>query len=473
MTNRAGKGRPNAAAYVTSWGERIDGAYRGKDDKLRPTGRTRPAFSLTNERRAVMKIKRALQELSDEQSTAKHWRDVLAMPDAERQLWLSKGAMKRPSPAEDVGPAGDLLAAVRAERERIIDLILSNPQQAALELGIEHLAHYPATPHKPQFRLNELARFYCQHGRNKTTGLPFAKKWRDNVLLAWGPTRNPQPDSDKRKTPKRAHLSRNAFCDIVDVGYVRDVKQCHIIAYRDAVNAEFVSHHRSPSWLNARYKAVKAVISLVLSEAQEADKPELRRVRDLCEEKLKELPTEVNPSPIKPEHFRRLLEVAPLREKACLLLGLNCLMHSGEAAATLKEDIHWEDHTLRARRTKTRKPRIAVLWARTVEALQAYLQENENESEYLFLTRGGPMKGEYLRARIIELRRKAKLPEYVTFEGLRDAGYEYAEEIDSQRAAWIAGHGTGQKDNYVLRMPDKPRIRECCEAIERFFFGNE
>ena len=75
-----------------------------------------------------------------------------------------------------------------------------------------------------------------------------------------------------------------------------------------------------------------------------------------------------------------------------------------------------------------------------------------------------------LRQAIVTLRRKAKLPEFVTFEGLRDAGYEIAEEVDSVRAQWIGGHGTGQKDSYVLRQADSPRIRKCCKAIEDHFF---
>ncbi len=49
------------------------------------------------------------------------------------------------------------------------------------------------------------------------------------------------------------------------------------------------------------------------------------------------------------------------------------------------------------------------------------------------------MNGEHLRQKVVEYRQAAKLPDYVTFEGLRDAGYEHAEEVDTERAKWIAG----------------------------------
>jgi len=53
MTNRTGPGRPHAPAYVTSWGESIHGAYKGKDGKLRPIGQAHPKWSLADEPRAV------------------------------------------------------------------------------------------------------------------------------------------------------------------------------------------------------------------------------------------------------------------------------------------------------------------------------------------------------------------------------------------------------------------------------------
>jgi integrase len=149
-------------------------------------------------------------------------------------------------------------------------------------------------------------------------------------------------------------------------------------------------------------------------------------------------------------------------------------MHSGEAAQTLKEDVSLEDGTLAARRTKTRKARIAKLWPRTVDAIREYLKLRNDQSEYLFVTQNGtPMSGEVMRQSVVRLRRCLELPEYVTFEGLRDAGYTIADEVDSERATWIGGHPKGQKDRYILRQANTPRIRKCCEAIEKHFFGGK
>jgi integrase len=226
--------------------------------------------------------------------------------------------------------------------------------------------------------------------------------------------------------------------------------------------------------VNSRFAGVNAVLSFARSQCREQDKPDLRRVVDLVADNLKKLAVEENPSPIEPKHFRALLAQASIRDKAIMLLGLNGLMHGGEAPSTLVADINWQDGTLRARRTKVRKPRVAVLWQRTLDAIKAYQQAHPHQSEYLFVANNGkPMTSECFRQRVVEYRRRAKLPKHVTFEGVRDAGYGMAEETDRERAKWIAGHSTGMKDKYILRLPDKPSIRKCCQAIEKHFFGGK
>ena len=476
MSNRTGAGRPNAATFVTSWDETIDGAYKGKDGKLRPIGRSRPAFSLKDEARAVHRFKR-WQATNGKQPKP---RVPVVFPDSDvafDALFPNAPNSDHLTPAveaptENLSPlASELEWLLQQERKRLHDLILTNPRQAAIELDVDYLAFYPERPEKPQFALRELADYYCENKRNKKGRITHSK-WQQNVRLAWGPTpKNGEPPKDKRKRKKRLNMPKTAFLDIVQVKHLRDVRQSHINAYCSAILDEFTEYNRSPSWIKTRYRAVKAVLSFILKVIDETEKAEYRRVLDLCKV-LEEPDDESNPSPIAPEHYRALVEAAKPREKAILLLGANCLMHSGEAATTLKVDVLLENATLAARRTKNREPRIAKLWARTIKAIREYQKRVPDNSEFLFVTKfGTPMSGENMRQIIVRLRRRLKLPEFVTFEGIKDAGYEVAEEVDSKRAPWIAGHKTGQKDKYILRRADSPRIRKCCEAIERHYFG--
>jgi len=469
MSNRRGPGRPNKySPYVASWGDRIDGAYKGKDGKLRPFGRSRPAFSLSDEARAVHRFKRWL--------AAQDERPKPEVPVSMAPSLDALDAMIGSSPitAGVISPDAittDLDTIRRAERDRLRTLILNDPERAAIELDIDFLERYPARPEKPQYSLSELANYYCQNKRDEGGKLTH-RKWQQNVRLAWRPTpKEPAKLDDKRKRSQRRNMPKNAFLDVVQVQHVRDIRQHHIKSYRDAILAEFTEYKHSASWIKTRYRAVKAILGFMLEEVEENEKPEYRRVKDLCRI-LKEPQSETDPNPIEPEHYRPLVEAAKPREKAILLLGLNCLMHSGEATQTLKEDVSLENGTLSARRTKTRKARIAKLWPRTVDAIREYLKLRNDQSEYLFVTQNGtPMSGEVMRQIVVRLRRRLKLPEHVTFEGLRDAGYTIADEVDSERATWIGGHPKGQKDRYILRQANTPRIRKCCEAIETHFFG--
>lgn len=481
MTNRKGVGRPNQATYVSSYGETIHGAYRGSKNQLIPIGRSSPAFALTDEARAIHKFRLWQSQQGKPNkpkiavtipSTPEAFDLAFKQPDGSLGRGILDGEM-------DVGFSkgrGSLYTDVeslkRQERDRLRFLILTDPKKASLELDIPHLADYPAKPEQPQFRLIELAEYYATKKTNRKTGKPTHPKWRENVVLVWGPTKNDPKVKDKRKIKKRANMPKTAFLDVVKVPYVRDIRQSHISAYRDAVLQEFSEHDRSPSWVKTRFRAVKAILSFTQENAEENEKPEYQRVIDLCKI-LREPSDQSDPSPIDPKHVRALVKAAKPREKAVMLLGLNCLMHSGEATATLKSDIDFEKQTLQTRRTKTGEPRIAKLWDRTVEAIREYQRQSPQQSENLFVTEDGtPMSGELLRTAVVALRRELGLPEHVTFEGVRDAGFQFVEEMDSVRAMWIAGQKCGQRDAYILRQADSPRIRACCKALEKHFFGS-
>lgn len=414
MSNRNGVGRPNEPTYVTSWGETIDGAYKGKDDKLRPIGKSKPAYSLRDEARAVMKFRRWQQEQGEV---------PLEQPD---------------SIAESVSGAW----MVEQERERIRNLILTDPKQAAIELRIPHLAHHPTAPDKPQFNLAELGDHYLKNKRNKQ-GNPLDSKHRKNSERWW-----------------------NDFVASVGVKYARDLTQPIIERYYAEVIGEY-DKGKSAAYVKSRFVKVKAILNWGVQRS--TDKADCRAALDLCSI-LVAPEYDADPCPITPNEFGALLDYADTRMKAVLLLGLNCAMHSGEIGKTLKADIDLKARTLEGKRSKTHQRRAAWLWKRTANAIKAYQAEHPHQSETLFVSRTGKaLTGESIRQLFVTLRNKAGVPN-VKLEGLRDAAYTIANQTDSYYVKFLAGHTIkDESKKYVVR-GDNPNVRACCEAIERHFF---
>lgn len=449
------RGRPSKRDYVTSWDEKIEGAYMGADGRLRPIGRSTPAFG-GDEATAVHRFRKWLA--AQDEKPKPHV--PVALPssiDAFDQTvdhlrgFRGKLDIHVNNPEHPREILTDFQGLRTLFRDYFRNLILTEPKRAAAELDVEHLAWYPPRPDKPQFSLLELHDFYLKNKRNRQ-GKTLAKKHKENSARWW-----------------------SEFMRIVNVDQYRALTLASVRKYRDAIMSRFDKPSEDPERFSAssvrnRFAKIKAVFNFGLQECDEKDKDDIRRVLDLCLV-LKAPAEEFNPRPIPVDAFKELLAVAKPREKAILLLGLNCCMHSGEVAQTLRADVDTRSGTLAARRTKNRRPRAAALWRRTVDAIRAYQALKPHQSRYLFVARtGSPVD---VRQLFMTLRKNAGLPKTLTFEGLRDAVLTSAEEEDVHHAKFVAGHKTGMTDRYVLRQATNKRVVACCEAIERYFFGSE
>lgn len=417
MTRRPGR---SAKHYVTTWGETITGLCLRASGRFYPVGKNSPAFG-SDEGLAIVKFRK----------------------------WQSEQGTIQPEPLDDLEITGaQIRHAIEQEKQRIRHLLLHDPKQASVELNIPHLAHHPATPDRPAMTLSDLGEYWKSNARNKQ-GKKLADKHVGNTLRFW-----------------------TEFVDCVDVEYVRDITGDLMQKYHDEVIAAF-DGGMSPSYVRGRFTAIKTIIGYPMkrTETTDADRAEYRRVLDLCQSLIP--PADVtDPKPISVTDYKALLDKADVREKAVLLLGLNCAMHLGEVAGVELSGLDLDAGTYSGRRSKTSHPRVAKLWSRTVDAIREYQELRKGKSPYLFVSqRGDKVSGETLRQRIVKLRKEAKLKDTVTFEGLRDIAYTIAEGIDAHHAKILAGHKTGISDNYVLRAADNPKIVEICEAIEKHFFG--
>lgn len=154
------------------------------------------------------------------------------------------------------------------------------------------------------------------------------------------------------------------------------------------------------------------------------------------------------------------------------MTALNFCMKSGEVADLIKTDIDMTKGTLVTTRNKTGATRIAVLWRRTTDAIRAYQKKHPYHAEHLFNSRiGTPLTAKAAGRIVIQLRRKANLPEMVCFDTIRDGGYTAAIEggASETHAKLLAGHSVRMSDQYVRRNPKM--VADACEAIERSYFG--
>lgn len=413
MVAKRKRGGQLKANYVTSWGETIDGAYLGSDGRLRPSGQSSPAFG------------------GDESMMVHKFRLWQQSQGGIEPLDLNQEGIT-PSPAT-------MLADAKAYFR---NLILTNPKQAAIELDVPHLEFYPAKPDKPTLTLAQLGDKYIEEARNKQ-GKPLDKKHKKNSAAWW-----------------------NEFLETVKVRYARDLTEDVIETYWKKIDGADCA----PATKKNRLVKVKAILNWGVKKIRN-DSHDCRLALDTVN-RIFEIPeVESEPNPIKPQQFKVLLEQANTRMKAALLLGLNCAMHSGEVAKTRKSDIDLEAKTLEAKRSKTSKRRAAFLWERTVEAIKAYQKEKPNQSDFLFASRTGlNLTGESIRQLFVTLRDQCGFPD-VEFEGLRDAAYTIACQVDSYYAKFVAGHTIkDQSAKYVVRGTN-PKVKECCEAIERHFFA--
>jgi integrase len=196
----------------------------------------------------------------------------------------------------------------------------------------------------------------------------------------------------------------------------------------------------------------------------------------------------VNPTPISYEDYHKMLNYAidkkDLTYKAILLIALNCGMRQSDLAdirikksgKRQKPDIDLDNKTLQMPRPKTGIIRVAILWDRTVDAINEMLQERKKQkidSEYLFLNSyNRPIREQNIRRWWERNRKHAKLDKSVKFEHIRDATQTIPLDDDPKSLVetnLIMGHSvTGMANNYLERRP--VMVRRACAAIEAYFF---
>lgn len=191
---------------------------------------------------------------------------------------------------------------------------------------------------------------------------------------------------------------------------------------------------------------------------------------------------------ISKEDYLKILEHTQNKTyKAILLLALNGGFKPTDLAdirtkprrGQSRPDIDLKNKTLAKPRKKTSGKqqgviRVAMLWDRTVDAINEAISLRENKTEYLFVNE----KGNQITAKNIQrwwqrVRKRAGVDEYVKFEHIRDAAQTIPIDVDSKllfETKLLLGHSmTGVTNNYLSRRPSM--VKNVCRILEEHYFG--
>lgn len=297
---------------------------------------------------------------------------------------------------------------------------------------------------------------------------------------------------EKRRKPmssayiKIGKLLWNDFIKCIGVKRVSDITIDLIDKYEDYLYDCAKTKKWASASINNRIGLVKAALSYAAKKVNSpSDIEHLRRVLQYAERLTRAEKAKLNPCPISVEDFHKMLNCTEEKTyKAVLLMALNCGMRESDLIdiritprkGQPRPDINLKDKTLQMPRPKTGIIRVAVLWDRTVAAINVMLDEREKKkikSEYLFLNSfDKPMKEASIRKWWLRHREDAGVIESVKFEHIRDATQTIPLDDDPRSLVetnLIMGHSVkGMANNYLERRPNM--VRRACAVIEECFF---
>lgn len=373
--------------------------------------------------------------------------------------------------------------------EQFKRLLTEDPVQLAKETGVEELAYLAdiKPPALNKIPLTKIIEFYL----NRHLYRPEPKLTKDQYNYAkqvW-----------------------EAFIKIIKVSYINDITPELINKY----NSELLKVSRNikhrPSWLNQNQKKllksknpsakwVKDRLSLtkgIINYYFKAE-PNHQVVAEVVKNCTDLFYHDSVTKPIvkqvfEPKHLQAILNHCnqitdnPTVErfhkqwKAIVLLSLNCAFTLGDIRELTFDDIDLKKNELAMIRQKTGIERYAVLWGRTVNAINDYLTVRpKTKLNNVFVSKNGTkfVKTSITKSwqKLIDEINKDKVivPTELTFKFWRKAASSSADRCTTanpNEVNYLRGHSNGIADHYTYRAADL--VKNVCAKIEQDFFGNK
>jgi integrase len=185
------------------------------------------------------------------------------------------------------------------------------------------------------------------------------------------------------------------------------------------------------------------------------------------------------------------LDAASSKLRAMILLGINCGLQAHDLQAMPIDSLHLDTDTPYHdfRRVKNLRPRRAVLWPETVEAIKAWLEvrphpKTKQDKPILFLTNCGGRHVPSSAHQVIgyQFRQaasgtKVKLPDGVSFGSLRHTFATVAELAgDDAMSSLIMGHTKKgiRRKHYVQRnLRELKRLKAVADLVREWLYAGK
>jgi integrase len=263
------------------------------------------------------------------------------------------------------------------------------------------------------------------------------------------------------KSKKEATTALEALATHAQAVTLADLTIEKLTAFRQSVAGY------SAGTQQAYFGRIKSILGFALKIGM--DQPQIRAALDRCRVLWTSTPVApMQPHPMSREHFHALLKIADPIWRARLLLAMNCCFYIADLRDLKWTDIDLDKATFSAIRGKTRIPRVATLWAETVEAIKKL--PRRGQSPYVFTsTHGTKYNRTTMGNDFMDLRTKAGVPDTVKFADIRDGSFTAATQAatDPRWAQVLAGHASGMQDHYVLR--DAAKVKPACDAVYKAY----
>ena len=178
----------------------------------------------------------------------------------------------------------------------------------------------------------------------------------------------------------------------------------------------------------------------------------------------------------------KIFSIADVIYRCAMLCALNFGMKEAELVDIRLEqrkgrknpDIDLNEKTISKPRTKTGIIGVAIVWDRTVDAINEMLEYTQNKSEFLFLNHSdNVMKPRNINKWWQRIRKQAGIDDSVKFEHIRDAAQTVPIDYDPTlhfETKLLLGHSiSGVTNNYLHRRPNM--TKRVCSVLEEHYFG--
>jgi len=365
-------------------------------------------------------------------------------------------------------------------------MLAENPKLLSQEVGVEELSYLPKLKPKKRYTLKQIGEYYLNR-----------EKYTPKLKL-------------KDKNRREAEQYWKEFIKVVEVRYVDELDKTILnkfnselakIAHEPQYRPKWLSKWQKGSiegkvltekWIKVRLDIIKTVFKNALNVVEYVT--DIENALRFCKMTFYNapLPKQIVRYIFERQHIEAIFNLlnnakdnrsknAYIKWTAVILLALNCAFTPIDFRDLQLSDINFQTKELAMVRKKKNTERYAVLWGRTVLALQDYLKirpQSKVNPHHIFLKKdGGLIDSDSFCVDFKNLIKKVNakkiiIPAELTFKFFRKSAASSAERAagaNPSEVKYLLGHSAGIMNHYTHRAADL--VGNVCRKIEQDYFG--